>query len=45
MNGNCVSRKTLLNEKIYMHVAAGNQSLIEEKVVNIITLDYQKEVD
>ena len=34
-----------LNEKISKHIAAGNQPLIEEKVVNMITLDYQKEVD
>ena len=39
-----LEKKSLI-EKIYMHIAAGNQPLIEEKVVNMITLDYQKEVD
>ena len=45
MNGNFVPKNNSLNEKIYKHIADGNQPLIEERVVNKITLDYQREVD
>ena len=37
--------KNTLNKKIHMYIAAGNQNLMEENVVNIMTLDDQREVE